>query len=296
MTAENKKPKDLPKQGSTTDKEQKAATGIAIDVPHDSAMAALFNQGIKIKFTHVPTGYEVEFPGMLTSFDDSFNANFSGTPVYGRMDQIAVYTGTTRLINFGFDIVCTTVDEAKQVLGRIGQLESFMYPAYDGDGSTGTSTISAAPLLRIKFGNLIQASSGQGLLGYANVVNTAPNFDSGFVVDKEGKMYPKAYTLNITFNVLHEHELGWHKSGESWKWRGDKSARFPYDRNLPDGQTTNNTKKAATKQESKDTNTSKTQPKNASNEDGASPDNKSRTGQKVTAAKHNRMMADAPTS
>ena len=110
MTAENKKAKDLPKQGSTTDKEQKAAKGIAIDAPHDSAMAALFNQGIKIKFTHVPTDYEVEFPGMLTSFDDSFNANFSGTPVYGRMDQIAVYTGTTRLINFGFDIVCTTVD------------------------------------------------------------------------------------------------------------------------------------------------------------------------------------------
>ena len=211
MTAENKKSKDLPKQGTATDKEQKGNAGRILGTPQDSAMAALFGQGIKIKFTHVPTSYEVEFPGMITSFDDSFNAQFQGTSVYGRMDQIAVYTGTTRLINFGFDIVCTTVDEAKQVLGRIGQLESFMYPAYDGDGSTGTSTISAAPLMRIKFGNLIQASGGKGLLGYINVVNTAPNFEAGFVVDKEGNMYPKAYALNVTFNVLHEHELGWYK-------------------------------------------------------------------------------------
>ena len=201
----------------------------------DSAMAALFGQGLKITFIHIPTGYAVDFPAMLTSFDDSFNAEYQGQKVYGRMDQIAVYTGTTRLLNFGFDIVATTPDEAIFNLGRLGRLESFMYPAYDGDGKTGTSTISAAPLMRVKFGNLIQNSNNDGLLGYINVVNTAPNFDHGFVIDEAGNMYPKAYSLNITFNVLHEHELGWYKDGENWKWRGDKKSQYPYDRSLPDG-------------------------------------------------------------
>tara|TARA_A100001515_G_scaffold24445_2_gene18847 strand:- start:6295 stop:7170 length:876 start_codon:yes stop_codon:yes gene_type:complete len=234
--AKTKKPTDLPKDGSKSDKQQKEQSLQQIlDTPMDSAMAALFGQGLKITFIHIPTGYAVDFPAMLTSFDDSFNAEYQGQKVYGRMDQIAVYTGTTRLLNFGFDIVATTPDEAIFNLGRLGRLESFMYPAYDGDGKTGTSTISAAPLMRVKFGNLIQNSNNDGLLGYINVVNTAPNFDHGFVIDEAGNMYPKAYSLNITFNVLHEHELGWYKDGENWKWRGDKKSQYPYDRSLPDG-------------------------------------------------------------
>ena len=231
-----KKASELPKEGSKSAKDQKKLSRQQVlDTPQDPAMASLFGQGLKITFTHVPTGYSVDFPAMITSFDDSFNADFSGQKVYGRMDQIAVYAGTTRLINFGFDIIATTPEEAEGHLERLGRLESFMYPAYDGDGTTGTSTISAAPLMRIKLGNLIQSSNNEGLLGYINVINTAPNFEHGFVIDESGKIYPKAYTLGVTFNVLHEHELGWYKDGEDWKWRGVKGSQYPYNRSLPDG-------------------------------------------------------------
>ena len=266
-----KKASELPKEGSKSAKDQKkTAKQKVLQAPQDSAMAALFGQGLKISFIHIPTGYSVEFPALITSFDDSFNAEYQGEKVYGRMDQIAVYTGTTRLINFGFDIVATTPEEAETHLERISLLESFMYPAYDGDGTTGTSTISAAPLLRIKFGNLIQSSNSEGLLGYVNVVNTAPNFDHGFVIDASGKMYPKAYSLNLTFNVLHEHELGWYKDGEDWKWRGTKGATFPYDRSLPDGNKSEEAE-ATDDKESQGTNNQDDKSDSGRTADGAKP-------------------------
>ena len=94
-----KKPSELPKEGSKSAKDQKKLSRQQVlDTPVDTATAALFGQGLKITFTHVPTGYAVDFPAMITSFDDSFNAEFQGQKVYGRMDQIAVYTGTTRTI------------------------------------------------------------------------------------------------------------------------------------------------------------------------------------------------------
>ena len=279
-----KKPSDLPKEGSKADTQQKQSAQQILDTPMDTAMAALFGQGLKITFTHVPTGYAVDFPALLTSFDDSFNAEFQGQKVYGRMDQIAVYTGTTRLLNFGFDIVATTPDEAEFHLGRLGRLESFMYPAYDGDGTTGTSTISAAPLMRVKFGNLIQSSNNEGLLGYINVINTAPNFDHGFVIDEAGNMYPKAYSLNVTFNVLHEHELGWYKDGDNWKWRGDKNSQFPYDRNLPSGNSFQKPPEPKDDKESTSTSNQETKAKSGRTADGAKP-KPNAAKDKVTTAK-----------
>ena len=284
-----KKASELPKEGSKSAKDQKKLSRQQVlDTPKDTAMASLFGQGLKVTFTHVPTGYAVDFPAMITSFDDSFNAEFNGQKVYGRMDQIAVYTGTTRLINFGFDIVATTPEEAEGHLERLSRLESFMYPAYDGDGTTGTSTISAAPLMRIKFGNLIQSSNSEGLLGYINVINTAPNFEHGFVIDESGKMYPKAYSLNVTFNVLHEHELGWYKDGEDWKWRGVKGSQYPYDRSLPDGKTFTEPEPTAEK-DSQKTNNQSTTANSGRTTDGSKP-KPSPAKDKVTKAKSKRVL------
>jgi hypothetical protein len=291
------KPQDLPKPDSQSDKQQKSLQGL-MDQPVDpgGAISALYGQGLTLTFTHVPTGYHVTFAAMLTSFDDSFNAEFQGTKVYGRMDQIAVYTGTTRLINFSFDIVANSQEDAYFNLGEISRLESFMYPAYDGSGETGTSTISAAPLMRIKFGNLIQGSNNEGLLGYINVVNTAPNFEHGFLIEEDGSIYPKAYTMNATFNVLHEHELGWYKDGPNWKWRGDKNGQYPYTNNLPDGAYFQRPAGSApTMAELNATNNQTATPSTDATADGASPDSKNRKADKIKAAKKNKVTSSALT-
>jgi hypothetical protein len=290
--AKTKKPSELPKQGSKTDNRERRQPGINSVTPDDPSgggMTALYAQGLFMTFIHVPTSYEVSFPAMLTSFDDSFNAEFQGTRVYGRMDQIAVYTGTTRLLNFGIDIVANTPEEAVANLEKLGRLESFMYPAYDGPGNTGTSTISAAPLIRIKFRNLIQSTNGDGLLGYINVVNTAPNFEHGFVIDDEANMYPKAYTLNVTFNVLHEHELGWYKEGESWRWRGGKEGTYPYDQQLPRGNASDNKPRQGNTAEEGATNNQQARPSDGANDDGAAAERQKKLDQQIREAKRKRV-------
>ena len=69
------------------------------------------------------------------------------------------------------------------------------------------------------------------MLGYLNTVQNAPDFEAGFVTDQFGSIYPKKYTINLSFTVLHEHELGWYKDKSGWRWRGD-SNDFPYDQEL----------------------------------------------------------------
>ena len=226
--------KNRPEQGSQRDERDKARpVGVPDGNSLQSENAAMI--AFDITITHVPTSKNVTFPGALQSFDDSFTANFQGTPVYGRMDDIISYQSTKRSINFSFDLMAASDLEAEENLLKISELQSFLYPAYEGGPKSSVTTIQAPPLLRITFSNLIRSSaSGKGLLGYLNTVQNAPDFGAGFVTDSAGNIYPKKYTVNLSFTVTHEHELGWYRDKEGWKWRGDNN-KFPYDQELSVG-------------------------------------------------------------
>jgi len=224
-------PLDGAEQGSARDVQEKARpTGVPINSSTQAEIAAMRNYDIVV--THVPTNKYVEFPGALQSFDDSFTANFQGTPVYGRMDDIISYQSTKRSINFSFDLMAASDLEAIENLRKVSTLQSFLYPSYEGGPESSVTTIQAPPLLRISFTNLIRSTSSmKGLLGYLSNVQNAPDFEAGFVTDQFGSIYPKKYTINLSFTVLHEHELGWYKDKSGWRWRGD-SNDFPYDQEL----------------------------------------------------------------
>ena len=42
--------------------------------------------GFDLIITHIPTLKTVSFPGFITNFSDSVNADFASTKVYGRME------------------------------------------------------------------------------------------------------------------------------------------------------------------------------------------------------------------
>ena len=70
-------------------------------------------------------------------------------------------------------------------------------------------TISKAPLVRVKYANLIQSSNNQsGLLGYFTSLNWSPQIDMGYFTSGKN-LVPKVINLSFTFNVLHEHDIGW---------------------------------------------------------------------------------------
>ena len=189
----------------------------------DPAVDNLMAQGLVLVMTHVPTGRDVSFPAFLTAFSDNFTSNWTPIDAYGRMDTMPVYQNTRRAISVAWELPSYSVMEAKQNFSKISLLEKFLYPEYES-GDLGASTIKSAPLLRIKFGNLItNAETGGGLLGYVGGVSTSPDIEAGFHVEGT-KMYPKVFVLSLEFTVLHEHNLGWDKNK---KFRGGKSG-YPY--------------------------------------------------------------------
>jgi len=179
---------------------------------------ALHNAGFTLAFVHVPTGREVEFKAFLDQISDAYTTNWSTESVYGRMDQIATFQNTQRAIAVSWIVPAGSELEAIDNMRRVQHLMQFMYPVYTDD-----SVLASAPLLRLKFGNLIRdAKTGKGLLGYVNGFTVDPDQDAGWFAYSHGPMtgdpelYPKALRLNCDFTVLHEHDLGYKQTAEGY--------------------------------------------------------------------------------
>ena len=67
-----------------------------------------------IHIMHLPTSENVSFEGWVTQFSDSFNSNWSSTPVYGRQDPLPAFESTQRTITLGFDVAIVLSKEVNQ--------------------------------------------------------------------------------------------------------------------------------------------------------------------------------------
>lgn len=206
----------------------------------------------------------VEFFSYLSEYSDTFESNWNIEDVYGRMDGIANFINTKRQISLGFKIPAADKRQAEVNLWKVSKLIKFLYPAVmptigsvvdprsaTGETATAGSNISTAPVLRLKFGNLIQdAVTRGGIFGFiVGGVSMKPMMDAGFftpiesVTSKlsgqrpdvfqtdpirsgrqateglsheiEPALLPKVIDLSFTFKPLHNHTLGSIKSLES---------------------------------------------------------------------------------
>lgn len=203
---------------------------------------------LKLKFVHVPTGFRVEFPAYLENLADMFTSNWTAEDVYGRMDPITTFMNTRRSISLSWNVPANSYEDAKMNMIKINKLMSFLYPLYsEKTGAKGATAINQGPLMRVSFGNLIRESTtGKGLLGYVNGFTMDPRIENGMFYSEGGnagsglkqsdvEYYPKTILLNFELNVLHEHELGFVKSGNTFKFRNKnvEQNNFPYAASLP---------------------------------------------------------------
>ena len=200
----------------------------------------------KIRFTHLATANEVAFAGWVTEFSDQFSSNWNNESVYGRMDPLVTFNGTARQISLGFDIVSKNAVEAEANLIKVNRLIEFLYPVYKRSGRNNQNTLKAAPLIGLKWTNLIAgARQGEKLVGYLDGVTYAPSMDAGgfmgapmnpdslqpeiafgqedFKVGQQvfqretvqrrfesQKVYiPKQLSLSLSYTVIHTHLMGW---------------------------------------------------------------------------------------
>jgi hypothetical protein len=202
-------------------------------------------QGQDLTIKHVPSDVGVKFPAFLDLFSDNFSSQWNAEDVYGRMDPIATFMNTRRSISVAWWVPADSFEQAEINLAKVNKLMTFLYPLYDGKSNGGATVINQGPLVRVSFGNLIRnANTGRGLLGYVNGFTFDPALEYGMFNRrvsnrKDGKdpqmneYYPKTYRLNFELTVLHEHELGWRKTGTGYAFNGNKNDRvdegsYPY--------------------------------------------------------------------
>lgn len=168
-----------------------------------------------VRFLHVATGTRVEFPAFITEFSDKINVSWGTEQIFGRMDPIKPYQGTTRSISLGFDVVAPSLEIARENMTNYSKLVQMMYPVYS-EPLAGTNqrgrVIKAPPLIRLQFLNLIKNNSPesheQGLLGCINGFNFNPDRNNaGFYSEKE-ELFAKVFNISFNFEPQHETPLG----------------------------------------------------------------------------------------
>ena len=97
-------------------------------------------------------------------------------------------------------------------------------------------TMSKAPLVKVRFANLIIDSKGGnvtspsakngGLICAMTGLTVTADLEAG-VIDATGVATPKAFKLSTNLKVLHQHSLGW--DGSKWMGNNEGNAKgFPY--------------------------------------------------------------------
>ena len=148
----------------------------------------------------------------ITGFSDTVSPSWSEEPVYGRMDPIATYQGTTRAMSLSFELgpFSESDDRKKLALEKIRRLMQFQYPTYSG---TGTATaISRPPLLEISFHNYIR----EGLVCYVSDISYAPvDGMSATTVPKfvNNEILPQRISVSLNIKILHTIAPGFSDDG-----------------------------------------------------------------------------------
>ena len=150
------------------------------------------------------------FPAYINDVTDTFTPSYDSKKVYGRMDPIPIYQGTTRVISFDLNLPSNGLLQSRDIARKLNILVRNLYPSYQKNGLV--NVISSPPLVRLFFSNIIYNKEGNAsLLGHFNgaVAIKHDIAGNGVFSRAEGfETYAKAYKLNFTFNVLHEYTPG----------------------------------------------------------------------------------------
>lgn len=181
----------------------------------------LVAKGFVLKFESIPTGKSVWFKGRITQFSDKFESDWTDEKVYGRSDPISNFKSTSRQINLSWEVVASSIEEAKENMSKCSLLFNMLYPVYSNNKG-GSAAITASPLFKVSFCNLIQSVfGGAGLVCKLNGLAYDPVLEEG-LFDEFNALYPQTVKFSTVLTVFHIHPLGWGTDGQV-RW-----GKFPY--------------------------------------------------------------------
>jgi len=137
-----------------------------------------------IHFQSVIGGEAIKFKAMLTDFQDQFTSEWNSEQVYGRNDPIQTFKNTTRKITIAWDAPAASYSEAIDNMVNAAELTRMLYPSYEKRETV--STINKAPMIKVKFRNLIQGYDGEWLFVTLDGITFSPDLEAGwFDVDED---------------------------------------------------------------------------------------------------------------
>lgn len=165
---------------------------------------------------HVPTGKSEFFTEFaLTEYQDSLSTKYNETPVFGRMDPITTYQGTTRKVSIGIRL-------QRPDKNQMSRIATMQYPTYkEADNAL---TIARPPLVRITLGDLLTEQLA-ALDGFSFAPQTGFSAADSPIIrcdDNKEIIDFKSVELKFNLSILHETELGF--NDKALKWLG--SSRF----------------------------------------------------------------------
>jgi hypothetical protein len=208
---------------------------------------ALANANQIITFYQVNGARSIPFKAFITTYNETWNSDWSQETVYGRSDPIYMFKQNTRQITLAFKLPAASAGEAYENLTKVQRLVQFIYPSYSSvsTGAIPAQTISRSPLVRLNimgltqkqlpstavrgitendsstappvpmgFGGDFSWAGTNGLLGAIANLNVNYNLEStdyGVFQPTEvyGMVLPKLIEVNLSFNVIHEFTVGW---------------------------------------------------------------------------------------
>ena len=131
---------------------------------------------------HIKNPPRITFMAFLGEFTDSFSPEFESPKIYGRSDSYHVWKASPRSIGLSWTIPSSGKNMALRNLANINWFMASLYPAYK-EVSAGTNAVSASPLFRVKYSNMIMSAdlSERGLLCTITGVKLSHNKKAGFI-------------------------------------------------------------------------------------------------------------------
>ena len=188
----------------------------------------LKDPSVQINITHLPTKHKIRLDAWVTQFADQFQSTWSGTPVYGRMDDLYTFQRTGRKISIQFDVLAHDSVEAAANQQKLNRLAQFLYPVYTpetvGSGTNAKKlalnqrVITSPPLLKMGWVNMMENNQELGgLTGFLNGFSYSPTIEAGQFFGPTGGRDTynyQHYSVQLEFTVLHTHLVGWSKDSK----------------------------------------------------------------------------------
>lgn len=177
----------------------------------------------------------VEFLPYLEGFTENYDSNWNEEDVFGRMDGISNFVGIKRSFTLSLRIAAHDLAQARENQFRLSKLIRFIYPSITpGSGGDSSFYFRGAPILKLKFGNIINdVQKHGGLYGYIQGgLSITPSHDHGWFTPEKflkgdrvneqqqnpknnvgaqenaASIFYKYFDISFTFKVLHNHPLG----------------------------------------------------------------------------------------